>query len=68
MAYVDDLFGDDNLLGDPNDLDNLVEYRDAGNNSDVEAEDRAGMLLMFGTSDSKAYLACINPKCFLCVN
>ncbi|XP_034244756.1 TIMELESS-interacting protein [Thrips palmi] len=37
MAYTtDDLFRD-NLLGDPNDLDNLVEFRDDANNSDAEA-------------------------------
>ncbi|KAK3915080.1 TIMELESS-interacting protein [Frankliniella fusca] len=37
MAYtVDDLFGSDSLLGDPNDLDNLVEFGDARNHSDNE--------------------------------
>ncbi|XP_026272161.1 MICAL-like protein 1 [Frankliniella occidentalis] len=39
MAYtVDDLFGRDSLLGDPNDLDNLVEFGDAGNHSDNEVQ------------------------------
>lgn len=43
MAYnVDDLFGGDNLLGDPNDLDNLVEFGHDGNNSDTERQDGDG--------------------------
>lgn len=40
MAYTtDDLFGD-NLLGDPNDLDNLVEFRDDNNSDGEVAGDR----------------------------
>lgn len=40
MAYtVDDLFERESFLGDPNDLDNLVEFRETGNNSDGDVQD-----------------------------
>lgn len=40
MSYaVDDLFERESFLGDPNDLDNLVESREREDNSDAEGQD-----------------------------